>query len=136
MQEQENDNKVTIDVDVLEAKIFIFFTSTVLFTMICTAGCMSSIHRAPPFVRNQVFLIGVCNLAGILFPLSAMQNIYESKWNFARHWTFMTAYYGMNMLSKYAFSYQYLITSRTLSLEVNRKRSLYQDNSSGVNLLR
>ena len=46
------DSQVTLNKNILYAKAYIGFTSTMVFTIACMGGCFSEVHRAPSFVRN------------------------------------------------------------------------------------
>ena len=114
-----------MDVTILRARFFVGLTSCSLLAITVVGGCFTQAHKAPSFVRNQLILIGLCNLAGTIVACSLIElNIYDSWLTFCWQWSFMGIYVGTNLLNGWLFAYQYLVTSRTLTVEVNRKRSL------------
>ena len=114
-------NVITIDVSILEARLVLALTCCVIVTITVIGGYMTSIHKAPPFVRILVILIGVGNVAGVCFSISMMHHdIYDSGWTFAWQFTCMAIYWCSEILTYWIFAYQYLLTSRSLEAEMEK----------------
>ena len=134
---EDSGHNVEMDVSILRARFFVGLTSCAMLAITIIGGCFSKAHKAPSFVRNQIILIGLCNLVGTIVAFSLIEyNIYDSWFTFFWQWSCMAIYIGSNLLNGWLFAYQYLATSRTLTMEVNRKRSLLQEDRKGVSLLR
>ena len=112
-------NVAPIDLSIMKARLMLALTCCVIVSFTVIGGYMTSIHKAPPFVRNLVILIGVGNLAGICFSISMMKDdIYHSGWTFGWQFTCMAIYWGSEILTYWMFAYQYLLTAMNLEAEM------------------
>ena len=99
-------HNVEMDVSILRARFFVGFSSCALLAITFVGGCFSKIWKAPAFVRNQVLLIGLCNLAGAIFACSLIElNIYDSVWTFSWQWSWMAIYFAANLLGGFLFAF-------------------------------
>ena len=80
-QEDIPQNNVKMEMPILLARFFIGATSTILFTIVAFGGYWIEAHKAPWFVSSLVFLVGICNLAGVIFAFSLLNGrFYDSAW--------------------------------------------------------
>ena len=95
-------------------------------------------HTGPSFVKSQLFLLFLCNLGGLVVSCSMIKkNIYDSGWTFTYQSFWITLYYGGNLLSGWFFAYRYLVTSRSISIAVRKRKDTVkaQEDDSNTPLL-
>ena len=84
-------------------------------------GYLTSIHKAPGFVKVLVILLAISNFAGILFSYSMYDNsIYDNWRTFTWQGTVMTVYFAGQVVLYWYFALHYLRTAETLSYEVQK----------------
>ena len=101
----QSPDDITIDYYLLIARLFNILTSGIIVMIIIVWGYMSSIYKAPPFVRNLTFYIGLSNLACIIASLGFFRSsIYDSWWTFSFQMTILSIYMGFSYLAIWTFA--------------------------------
>ena len=106
----------------LIARLVVSGTCLVMLSFILLWGYLTSIRKAPGFVKVLVILIAISNFAGILFSYSMYDNsIYDNWMTFAWQFTVMIVYFVGQVVLYWYFALQYLRTAETLSYEVQKQ---------------
>ena len=116
-------SEVDLKADVLTARMVVGMTSLLMFMLVLMGSLYYKVWKAPSFVWVQCLTIGLCNLGGLIISSSLITSqFYESGWTFAWQSFWLSMYFGANILGGWFFSYRYLLTARSLSMEVRRRK--------------
>ena len=72
---------IQVELSVLVARLVVSATCLVMMSFLLAWGYLTSIHKAPGFVKVLVILIAISNFAGILFSYSMYDNSIYDSWN-------------------------------------------------------
>ena len=127
-------SEVDLKADVLTARMVVGMTSLLMLMLVLMGSLYYKVWKAPSFVWVQCLTIGLCNLGGLIISSSLITSqFYESGWTFAWQSLWLSMYFGANILGGWFFSYRYLLTARSLSMEVRRRKDAIEITEGGGN---
>ena len=113
-------DEINISPEVLIGRLTVIMTCLMTITITIVWGVYNSLRDAPGFVKIQIGLITLCNIAGMCFALFLWYHSIEEVPYTYIQLAFMCIYFGCSLLSYWQFAYQYLITSRVLNVAIDK----------------